>query len=65
MMFRRIPRAQNIVVDTIQEILKTGRVKESGVLIDDRKIFFAIEADSAVVARAGISVRYYGLGLGG
>ena len=27
--------------------MKTGKVKESGVLIDDRKLFFVIEADSA------------------
>jgi hypothetical protein len=27
--------------------LKTGKVKESGLLINDRKGFFVIEADSA------------------
>jgi hypothetical protein len=42
-----IAGVQNRIGDTIQKILKTGKVKESGVLIDDRKLFFVIEADSA------------------
>jgi hypothetical protein len=42
-----IAGVQNRLGDTIQKVLKTGRVKESGVLIDDRKGFFVIEADSA------------------
>jgi hypothetical protein len=42
-----IAGVQNRIGDTIQKILKTGKVKESGVLIDDRKVFFVIDADSA------------------
>ena len=42
-----IAGVQNRIGDTIQKILKTGKVKESGILIDDRKLFFVIEADSA------------------
>ena len=42
-----IAGVQNRIADTIQKILKTGKVKESGLLIDDRKGFFIIEADSA------------------
>jgi hypothetical protein len=42
-----IAKVQNRIGDTIQKILKTGKVKESGLLIDDRKGFFVIEADSA------------------
>jgi len=38
---------QNRIGDTVQKILKTGKVKESGLLIDDRKGFFIIESDSA------------------
>ena len=37
---------QNRIGDTVQKLLKTGKVKESGLLIDDRKGFFVIEADS-------------------
>ena len=32
-----IASVQNRVGDTVQKILKTGKVKESGLLIDDRK----------------------------
>lgn len=42
-----IAGVQNRIADTIQKILKTGKVKESGLLIDDRKGFFIIEANSA------------------
>ena len=42
-----IAGVQNRIGDTIQKIMKTGKVKESGVLLDDRKLFFMIEADSA------------------
>ena len=42
-----IAGVQNRIGDTIQKLLKTGKVKESGLLIDDRKGFFVIEADSA------------------
>ena len=42
-----IAGVQKRIGDTIQRILKTGKVKESGLLIDDRKGFFVIEADSA------------------
>jgi hypothetical protein len=42
-----IASVQNRVGDTVQKILKTGKVKESGLLIDDRKGFFIIESDSA------------------
>ena len=44
-----ITGVQNRIADTIQKILKTGKVKESGLLIDDRKGFFIIEAESAEV----------------
>lgn len=42
-----IAGVQNRIGDTIQKLLKTGKVKESGLLIEDRKGFFVIEADSA------------------
>ena len=42
-----IAGVQNRIRDTIQRILKTGKVKESGLLMDYRKGFFLIEADSA------------------
>jgi hypothetical protein len=42
-----ISEVQNRIADTIQKILKTGKVKESGLLIDDRKGFFIIEANSS------------------
>jgi len=42
-----IVSVQNRIGDTVQKILKTGKVKESGLLIDDRKGFFIIESDSA------------------
>jgi len=42
-----ITSVQNRIGDTVQKILKTGKVKESGLLIDDRKGFFIIESDSA------------------
>ena len=42
-----IAGVQNRIGDTIQKIMKTGKVKDSGVLLDDRKLFFMIEADSA------------------
>jgi len=42
-----IASVQNRIGDTVQKILKTGKVKESGLLIDDRKGFFIIESDSA------------------
>ena len=42
-----IAGVQNRVGDTIQKIMKTGKVTDSGVLIDDRKVFFVIEADTA------------------
>lgn len=42
-----IASVQNRIGDTIQKLLKTGKVKESGLLIDDRKGFFIIEPDSA------------------
>jgi hypothetical protein len=42
-----IAGVQNRIGDTIQKIIETGKVKESGVLIDDRKVFLLIEADSA------------------
>jgi hypothetical protein len=42
-----IAGVQNRIGDTVQRIIKTGKVKESGVLIGDRKVFFVIEADSA------------------
>jgi hypothetical protein len=42
-----IASVQNRIGDTIQKILKTGKVKESGLLISDRKGFFIIESDSA------------------
>ena len=41
-----IASVQNRIGDTVQKILKTGKVKESGLLIDDRKGFFIIESDS-------------------
>ena len=41
-----IVSVQNRIGDTVQKILKTGKVKESGLLIDDRKGFFIIESDS-------------------
>jgi hypothetical protein len=42
-----IAGVQNRIRDTVQKIMKTGKVKDSGVLLDDRKLFFMIEADSA------------------
>ena len=42
-----IAGVQNRIADSIQKILKTGKVTDSGTLIDDRKGFFIIEADSA------------------
>jgi hypothetical protein len=42
-----IASVQNRIGDTVQKILKTGKVKESGLLIDDRKAFFIMESDSA------------------
>ena len=47
MLLSEIAGVQNRIGDTIQKILKTGKVKESGLLIDDRKGFFLIESDSA------------------
>jgi hypothetical protein len=41
-----ITSVQNRIGDTVQKILKTGKVKESGLLIDDRKGFFITESDS-------------------
>jgi len=42
-----IAGVQNRIGDTIQKLLKTGKVKESGFLIGDRKGFFVVEAASA------------------
>ncbi|MCJ7635696.1 hypothetical protein MUP77_25305, partial [Candidatus Bathyarchaeota archaeon] len=42
-----IAEVQNRIAATIQKIMKTGKVKESGVLLDDRKLFFLIEAETA------------------
>jgi hypothetical protein len=42
-----IASVQNRIGDTVQKILKTGKVTESGTLLDDRKGFFIIESDSA------------------
>ena len=38
---------QNRVGETIQKIMKTGKVKESGTFVGDRKGFFLIESSSA------------------
>lgn len=42
-----IAEVQNRIRDTVQKIMKTGKVTDSGVLIEDRKLFFMIEADTA------------------
>ena len=42
-----IPVVQNRIGETIQKVLKTGKVKASGTFLSDRKGFFLIESDSA------------------
>lgn len=43
----QIAEVQDRIGQTIQKIMQTGRVKESGLMIGDRHGFFVIEANSA------------------
>jgi muconolactone delta-isomerase len=42
-----IATVQNRISDTIQKVMQTGKVRDSGTFLGDRKGFFVIECDSA------------------
>ena len=43
----QIAEVQNRLGATVQKLMQTGRVKESGVMLGDRHGFFVLEANSA------------------